>query len=213
MTTKVEKLIVVDVPVTTAYNQWTQFEDFPRFMKGVEEVRQLNDEELHWVAEIAGVRREWTARILEQVPDQKVSWAAEEGVLNAGTVTFQPAGEGRAEVHLTLEYEPVGFLETLGDKLKIVEQQAEGDLKRFKEFIESQGHPTGAWRGQIPDDSSVGAHTSDQPGGLGGGVTGYGSASSLEESASDVSDAETRRRGSASGRRDDTLGDQDVPES
>src|ERR687890_1498988 len=92
MTTKVEKSIRVEVPVTTAYNQWTQFEDFPHFMGGVKEVRQLGDQRLHWVAEIAGVKREWDAAVLEQVPDQKIAWAATSGATNAGAVRFEPAG-------------------------------------------------------------------------------------------------------------------------
>src|SRR4028118_502718 len=94
MTTKVEKSIQVDVPVRTAYDQWTQFEDFPHFMGGVKQVRQLDDRRLHWVAEIAGVRREWEASVLEQVPDQKVAWAATAGATNAGAVRFVPAGAG-----------------------------------------------------------------------------------------------------------------------
>lgn len=149
MTTRVEKSVMVDVPVSAVYNQWTQFEEFPRFMNGVEQVTQLGDDRLEWVAEIGGVRRQWIAKILEQVPDHKVAWAAVEGATNAGAVTFAQAGPGRTEVHLTLEYEPEGFVESVGDKLSIVERQAEGDLERFKEFIESEGHATGAWRGTI----------------------------------------------------------------
>src|SRR4051795_7282746 len=106
MTTKVEKSIQVDVPLSTAYNQWTQFEDFPAFMGGVQEVRQLDDRRLHWVAEIAGVRREWEAEVIEQVPDQKVAWAATDGATNAGAVFFAPVGADRTEVRLHLEYEP-----------------------------------------------------------------------------------------------------------
>ena len=126
MTTKVERSIQVDVPVTTAYDQWTQFEDFPHFMGGVKEVRQLDDRRLHWVAEIAGVRREWEASILEQVPDQKIAWAATAGATNAGAVRFDPAGPSSTVVHLTLEYEPEGVIEQVGDKLGIVERQVRG---------------------------------------------------------------------------------------
>ncbi len=136
MTTKVEESIQVDVPVTTAYNQWTQFEDFPHFMGGVKEVRQLSDQRLHWVAEIAGVRREWEATILEQVPDQKVAWAATSGATNAGAVRFTPAGPTSTMVHLTLEYEPEGLVEQAGDKLGIVERRVKADLEKFKSFIE-----------------------------------------------------------------------------
>ena len=156
MTTKVEKSILVNVPVGTAYNQWTQFEDFPRFMGGIKSVTQLEDDRLEWVAEIAGVRRQWTARIVEQVPDQKVAWAATEGATNAGAVTFEDVGGGQTSVHLTLEYEPEGLLEKVGDKLNIVENQAEGDLDRFKAFIESEGYATGAWRGSVNEGAAAG---------------------------------------------------------
>src|SRR5919199_6358583 len=111
MSTKVEKSIRVDVPVTTAYNQWTQFEDFLYFMGGIKEVHQHDDQRLHWVAEIAGVRREWEAAILEQVPDQKIAWAATEGATNAGAVRFEPAGLTSTIVHLSLEYKPEGGVE------------------------------------------------------------------------------------------------------
>ncbi|GGG61025.1 hypothetical protein GCM10011374_24960 [Kocuria dechangensis] len=156
MSTKVEKTVVVDVPVTTAYNQWTQFEDFPQFMGGVKSVTQLTDDRLEWVAEIAGVRRQWEARILEQVPDRKVAWAATEGATNAGAVTFEDAGPGRTSVHLVLEYEPEGLVEKIGDKLNVVENQAEKDLERFKKFIESEGYASGAWRGTVAGGAPVG---------------------------------------------------------
>ena len=149
MSTKVEKSVLVNVPLSVAYNQWTQFEEFPHFMSGVKSVTQLSDERLEWVAEIAGVRRQWTARILEQVPDKKVAWAATEGATNAGSVTFEDVGGGQTQVRLVLEYEPEGLVEKVGDKLNVVEHQAEGDLNRFKEFIESEGYATGAWRGSV----------------------------------------------------------------
>lgn len=159
MSTKVEKSILVNVPLSIAYNQWTQFEEFPHFMSGIKSVKQLDDEHLTWVAEIAGVRRQWDAKILEQVPDKKVSWAATEGATNAGSVTFEDVGGGQTQVHLSLEYEPEGLVEKIGDKLNVVENQAEGDLERFKAFIESEGYATGAWRG------SVGTGTApDEPG-------------------------------------------------
>ena len=159
MSTKVEKSILVNVPLSVAYNQWTQFEEFPQFMNGIKSVTQLDDKRLNWVAEIGGVRRQWEAKILEQVPDKKVSWAATEGATNAGSVTFEDVGGGQTQVHLSLEYEPEGLVEKIGDKLNVVENQAEGDLDRFKAFIESEGYATGAWRG------SVGAGTgSTEPG-------------------------------------------------
>jgi uncharacterized membrane protein len=118
-------------------------------MGGVKEVRQLDDRRLHWVAEIAGVRREWEAAIIEQVPDQKVAWAATGGATNAGAVRFQPAGPASTTVFLTLEYEPEGAVEQVGDKLGIVGRQVKSDLKRFKELIEDAGYESGAWRGSV----------------------------------------------------------------
>jgi hypothetical protein len=156
MTTKVEKSIQVDVPVSTAYNQWTQFEDFPYFMGGVKEVHQHDDQRLHWTAEIAGVRREWEATILEQVPDQKIAWAATEGATNAGAVRFEPVGAGSTLVYLSLEYEPEGVVEQVGDKLGIVERQVTSDLERFKALVESEGYASGAWRGSINEHLDVG---------------------------------------------------------
>ncbi|WP_087873904.1 SRPBCC family protein [Arthrobacter globiformis] len=156
MSTRVEKRILVNVPVSTAYNQWTQFEDFPHFMGGVKKVTQLSDDRLEWVAEIAGVKRKWEARILEQKPDQKVAWAATEGATNAGSVEFEDVGGGQTSIKLFIDYEPEGLVEKIGDKLHVVEHQAEADLKRFKEFIEDEGYASGAWRGSVNEGGSVG---------------------------------------------------------
>jgi carbon monoxide dehydrogenase subunit G len=149
MTTKVEKTITVDVPISTAYNQWTQFEEFPQFMGGVQSVEQLDDRRLRWVAEIAGVRREWHADILEQRPDEKIAWAATEGATNAGAVYFIASGPGQTQVTLELEYDPEGLVEKAGDALGLIERQAQSDVERFKEFIESRGAESGSWRGQV----------------------------------------------------------------
>jgi uncharacterized protein YndB with AHSA1/START domain len=148
--TKVEKSVVVDVPVETAYNQWTQFEEFPHFMGGISEIRQLDDTTLHWVAQIGGVKREWKATILEQVPNEKVSWAATEGATNAGAVSFAPAGPARTTVRLELEYEPEGVVENVADKAGLVGRRVEADLEKFKSFIEDAGYASGAWRGTVP---------------------------------------------------------------
>ena len=161
MTTRVEKTVLVNVPVSRAYNQWTQFEDFPQFMGGVQSVRQLGDDRLEWVAQIAGVRREWQARILEQVPDRKIAWAATEGATNAGAVTFEDLGGDQTSVTLVLEYEPEGLVEKVGDKTGIVQNQAQNDLERFKQFIESEGYATGAWRGSVESGAPVGTPGTD----------------------------------------------------
>ena len=149
MARHVERSIEVAVPVRTAYDQWTQFEEFPRFMSGVQEVRQVGDALTHWVAEIAGVRREWDAAILEQVPDEKVAWAATSGATNAGAVYFTAVGPDRTQVRLTLEYEPEGVVERIGDIFDVIDRQAVADLDRFKEFIEQAGSATGGWRGTV----------------------------------------------------------------
>jgi hypothetical protein len=146
---KIEKSIEVEVPLQTAYNQWTQFEEFPRFMEGVQEVRQMDDERLAWVAEVGGERKEWLARITRQIPDQVVAWESEGGTPNAGIVTFHRLGGSRTEISVEMEYEPEDFKEEVGDKLGFATRRVEGDLKRFKEFIEERGVETGAWRGEI----------------------------------------------------------------
>lgn len=145
----IEKSITVDVPVNTAYNQWTQFESFPSFMEGVEQVRQLTDKRLHWRAEIAGKTEEWDAEIVEQTPDQRVSWRSTTGAQNAGTVSFQSLGANQTQVTLRMEYKPEGVVEKVGSALGLVDGRVKGDLERFKKFIESRGSETGGWRGEI----------------------------------------------------------------
>ena len=145
----IEKSIEVDAPVNTVYNQWTQFEEFPEFMEGIESVSQLDDKRLHWKASIAGKIKEWDAEIFEQVPDQIIAWRSMNGALNTGRVAFTPINAGRTLVMLRINYEPEGAIENIGDALGIVERRVEGDLRRFKEFIESRGRETGAWRGEI----------------------------------------------------------------
>src|ERR1051325_1259921 len=146
---RIEKTIEVEVPVRTAYDQWTQFEEFPTFMEGVTEVQQVDDKTLRWVAEVAGTRKEWTAEILQQEPDQVVSWRSTSGALNNGSVSFQPNGVDRTKVTLVMTYDPKGAKETIGDALGVLSARIEGDLRRFKEFIESRKVLTGAWRGDV----------------------------------------------------------------
>jgi len=145
----IEKSIEVNVPVRTAYNQWTQFEEFPRFMAGVKEVKQLNDRQLHWKAEISGLEKEWDAEIIEQTPDQRIAWTSRGGFLNGGVVTFHRLSDARSMVMLQMWYDPQGFLENTGDALGVVSSRIQGDLERFKEFIEQRGQETGSWRGQV----------------------------------------------------------------
>ena len=144
-----EKSIEIDLPVSTVYNQWTQFEDFPQFLEGVESVTQLDDKRLHWVAEIAGAREEWDAEIVDQQPDQRIAWRAITGTKNDGVVSFESLGANSTRVTLDLDVEPDSLKEKIGEKLGFVSKQVEGDLKRFKSFIESRGAETGAWRGEV----------------------------------------------------------------
>src|SRR5688572_18468815 len=145
----VEKEIEVNVPVSTAYNQWTQFEEFPQFMEGVKEVRQKDDAHLQWCAEIAGKEERWEAEITSQIPDKRIAWRSTTGAENVGIVTFNPVDEQTTNVHLRIEFEPDGVVETVGNALGVVDRRVAGDLERFKEYIESRGEETGEWRGKI----------------------------------------------------------------
>ncbi len=152
--TTVEKSIEVEVPVRAAYDQWTQFEDFPRFMEGVEVVQQLDDKHLHWRAKIGGHEKEWDAVIGEQIPDERITWHSTSGAENAGEVKFQPVDMARTRVTLKLGYDPEGFVENVGDKLGFVSRQVDDDLDHFKKFIEERGAATGGWRGEIHHGSA-----------------------------------------------------------
>ncbi len=145
----VTKSIDVDVPVRTAYNQWTQFESFPNFMEGVEEVRQIDDTHMHWRTNIGGDEAEWDAEVTEQIPDERVAWRNTNGKTNAGVVTFHRMGDNQTRVTVQIDYEAEGMVENVGDKLGFDDRRVQGDLERFKEFIESQGSATGAWRGEV----------------------------------------------------------------
>jgi len=145
----IEQSIDVNVPVQVAYNQWTQFEEFPQFMEGVESVSQLDDTHLHWVAEIAGKREEWDAEITEQVPDQRVAWKSTSGNEQGGVVNFHRLGEDETRVVVSMDYEPEGIVEKAGAALGFDDRQVKGDLERFKQLIEKRGAETGAWRGTV----------------------------------------------------------------
>ncbi len=143
----------VAVPVRTAYDQWTQFEEFPLFMDGVESIEQIDDTHLAWTAKIAGIEKRWIAEITEQTPDSRIAWNAVEGATNAGVVTFHHLADDQSRVTLQLDVEPDGPVESVGDALGFVSRQAKGDLERFKTFIEGRGAETGAWRGTVTQDA------------------------------------------------------------
>jgi uncharacterized membrane protein len=148
----VEQSVEVSVPVHAAYNQWTQFEEFPQFMDGVEEVRQITDTRNHWRTVIGGVEREFDTEISEQHPDERIAWQTVDGPKQAGVVTFHRLGDTRSRVMLQMDFDPEGVVEAAGDKLGFVERRIKNDLARFKEFVETRGTETGAWRGEVNED-------------------------------------------------------------
>ena len=153
MTTKVQKSVEVDVPVRTAYNQWTQFEEFPKFMEGIQSVQQLDDTHVQWVAEIRGESRQWTTEITEQQPDKTVAWKTIDGeVKNDGVVSFEQIAGGQTRVNVEMDVEGESTAENVaGDLLGVVKSQVRGDLERFKQLIENRDEETGAWRGEVQD--------------------------------------------------------------
>ncbi|MGY1843874.1 SRPBCC family protein [Modestobacter sp. SYSU DS0875] len=147
----VEKSIDVDVPIRAAYDQWTQFESFPQFMNGVERITQLDDRHTHWVTKIGGVEREFDAEITEQHPEERVAWKSTDGeAKHAGVVTFHKISDNTTRVMVQLDWEPQGVVEKVGAAVGVDDRQITADVKRFKEFIESRGAETGAWRGEVP---------------------------------------------------------------
>jgi uncharacterized membrane protein len=156
MTTNVVETIDVAVPVSTAYNQWTQFESFPKFMDGVERIDQVSATRTHWLTKIAGVQREFDAEITEQQPDERIAWTTENGTHQAGVVTFHRLDEATTRVTLQLDHEPEGFVEKAGDALGIVQRRIKGDLKNFKQFIEDRGTAEGGWRDDVPRSPQIG---------------------------------------------------------
>jgi len=145
----VTESVDVDVTITTAYDQWTQFESFPQFMDGVEEIRQIDDTHNHWVIKVAGVTREFDATIIEQHPEERIAWRADDGPNHAGVVTFHRLDDNKTRVTAQLDIDPEGFVENVADKAGILDRRIKGDMKRFKEFIESRGSETGGWRGDV----------------------------------------------------------------
>ena len=154
--------IDIDLPVRTVYDQWTQFEDFPLFMKHVVDVRQVDDTHLHWKARISGVSREWGAEITEQTPDQRVAWTATDGTKNAGVVTFHALSDDHTRVVLQMETDPQGFLEKVADWGGYISDRSKKDLESFKDFVENRGRSTGAWRGTVERDSMRDLHTREE---------------------------------------------------
>ena len=146
----VTESVDVQVPVATAYNQWTQFESFPQFMGGVQEVRQLDDTHTHWITKMGGVKREFDATITEQHPDERVAWKSENGPKQAGVVTFHKLDDNRTRVTAQMDFEPEGIAEKAADKIGMIEGRVKDDMERFKQFIEGKGQETGAWRGDVP---------------------------------------------------------------
>ena len=146
---RIEKSVEVQVPVHTAYNQWTQFEEFPRFMSSVEQVRQVDDTHLHWRAVVGGRTKEWDSEITEQIPDQRIAWRSTDGPSNSGVVTFHRLGENRTRVMLQMDYQPENATERAGDTFGAVKLTAKGNLKRFKNLLEARGQESGAWRGTV----------------------------------------------------------------
>jgi uncharacterized membrane protein len=170
MTTNVVQTVDVAVPVSTAYNQWTQFESFPKFMEGVERIEQLTPTRTHWVTKIAGVQREFDAEITEQHPDDRVAWRTVGGTHQAGVVTFHRLDDQRTRITLQMEHEPEGVAEKVGDALGVVQRRMKGDLEHFREFIESRGHEEGGWRGDVGRSPQAGPSTAsgNMPGNLPG---------------------------------------------
>jgi uncharacterized membrane protein len=150
---KVDESIDVGVPVEQAYNQWTQFEEFPKFMEGIQSVQQLDDGHVKWVAEVRGETREWTTEITEQRPDEKIAWKTIGGeVKNDGIVTFEQLGNDQTRINVEMDVEGESSTENVaGDLLGVVKTQVRGDLERFKQLIESRGEETGAFRGEVQD--------------------------------------------------------------
>ncbi|MFI1975722.1 MULTISPECIES: SRPBCC family protein [Streptomyces] len=201
---KVEQMIDVDVPVRSAYDQWTQFEDFPRFMEGVEDVRQLDDRHCHWRTKIAGVQREFDTEIVDQLPDERIAWRSTgDGIRQKGVVSFQPLDAGHTRVRLAMDVEPEGMAEKTADALGMLDRRVKGDLKRFKGFIEDHDQATGGWRGRIrPKDAdtartSTGTPMGEEPGPMDAGTAPMGEGPGpMREEPGSMGDPDRTRRSS-----------------
>jgi uncharacterized membrane protein len=154
----IQKTIEIELPVSTVYNQWTQFEEFPKFMEGITSVKQLSDKHLHWTASIAGKQVEWDAEIYEQRPDETIAWRSIDGTMNVGSVHFIPLQNNRTLIELKITFKPETIAENIGDAFGLIEKRIQGDLERFKKFIENRSKETGGWRGEIHTTSSVNVH-------------------------------------------------------
>lgn len=195
----IQKSIEVNVPLHTAYNQWTQFETFPEFMEGIQEVRQLDDRHVHWVADIGGKHKEWDAEIVEQIPDQRIQWRSTSGARNDGLVEFEPISDSQTHVTVKMNYETEGVLEGIGDFFGVTSTRVEGDLERFKEFVETRGAETGGWRGEVrPGSGSTGSASlsnSSMPGSSGNSMSGTGTMGGSQSDATRYGSSSTNTGG------------------
>jgi uncharacterized membrane protein len=148
-----EKSIDVNVSAHTAYNQWTQFEEFPKFMEGVISVKQIDDKRVRWLTNVGGIEKSFDAEITEQIPDKRIAWRSLSGAPNAGVVTFHTLTDETTRIMLQIDYAPEGLVENVGDMLGVASHRVKADLEHFKEFIESRGAETGAWRDEVSNDA------------------------------------------------------------
>ena len=182
---RIQKEFEIAVPVRAAYDQWTQFEEFPRFMDGVEEVVQTDNTHLHWRVSIAGKEKEWDAEITEQIPDQVIAWRSVSGTPNAGQVRFESIDQGRTRIFFAMEYQPETAVEKAGDAVGVVSRKVDKTVEDFREFIEQRGRETGGWRGEVHQGrerdkiaermGTSGNQSSGMGGSSGSGMTGSGS--------------------------------------
>jgi uncharacterized membrane protein len=183
---RIEKTFEIDVPVRVAYDQWTQFEEFPRFMEDIHEVKQLDNVHLHWRASIGGKEKEWNAQITEQVPDQVIAWRSLSGTPNTGRVTFQSLGDARSQLTLVLEYEPETAMERVGDLFGIMSRKVDKTVEDFKRYVEERRQATGGWRGEVHGSRST--ETGAAAGGFIGSTAGSGGSPGVATEGADARD-------------------------